>query len=387
MEGSVEKPILPRLEYSPPTHRIGFPFSLFSCIVGSGGGTMERAVVDRRPTESDSYWSNPPLEGFLLKKGLKGINPKYRRRWFILSDGHLHYYKSSNATSASHRGFIDLTGKYELEIIENDQRNFRIRTPDRIWYLTAEAEEEYKFWVQGLTSFKRRQEKGLKMENFFNQRFDSLSSRDYSNIIDEDSTELRELLVEAEREIEAKQLHIDDLYADLQNSLQVIKLRGDQIERLTSQISEKNNQILKLQEQCGDSVSFRPSSPVRPDDDNNNFANIRDQIEESSSSFEDNSINLSNQEKKRSRSEKSVKKEEEEKEDDEKQHKHNSIDNQSNGDVFKFEETEINGVPIFLPLLLKDMKCFAEFLEGDEPPSSAQIAINSWINRIEKELK
>merc|ERR1712000_797283 len=253
------------------------------------------------------------------------------------------------------------------------------RTPDRIWYLTAEAEEEYKFWVQGLTSFKRRQ------ENFFNQRFDSLSSRDYSNIIDEDSTELRELLVEAEREIEAKQLHIDDLYADLQNSLQVIKLRGDQIERLTSQISEKNNQILKLQEQCGDSVSFRPSSPVRHDNDN--FANIRDQIEESSSSFEDNSINLSNQEKKRSRSEKSVKKEEEEKEDDEKQHKHNSIDNQSNGDVFKFEETEINGVPIFLPLLLKDMKCFAEFLEGDEPPSSAQIAINSWINRIEKELK
>merc|ERR1712100_898523 len=117
-------------------------------------------------------------------------------------------------------------------------------------------------------------------------------------------------------------------YADLQNSLQVIKLRGDQIERLTSQISEKNNQILKLQEQCGDSVSFRPSSPVRPDDDNNNFANIRDQIEESSSSFEDNSINLSNQEKKRSRSEKSVKKEEEEKEDDEKQHKHNSINNQ-----------------------------------------------------------
>ena len=315
--------------------KVGFPYSLFACM---SSPILEdtKGIVKGR---SSTYWSHPPLEGFLLKKGAKGINPKYKRRWFILRDSKLYYYKSSDTSTANHRGYIDLTAEYTLETSDGDTINFRIRTHDRTWHLAANAEEEYNFWVQGLSSFKRRQQKGPLKENFFNQRFDSFSSTIHD---DDDPNELKELLLDAESELEAKQHHVDDLYADLQNSLQVIKLRGEQIDLLNSRLQEKEREIQTLKNGGILSVPEVPC-PVTGEGI---------VIDESSDSSGDDTLD------------KPIESKEEE------------------GEVVM---VDLSTDMTFLQLLQREMECFAVYLEDNEPPGSAKIAIEKWIESVKEQ--
>lgn len=197
---------------------------MFACITAQTTMEDNDDVVSER-----SFWSKPLLEGFLLKKG-QGINLGLKKRWFVLSEGRIYYYKTSDVIHGSELGFIDLTGTYNIiHSPTTDPCHFRINTPQRLWYLTAEAEEECRFWVDGLSSYKKRQKRQsrCKVESFAFEEDDSVD-------------DLKSLLNEAEMEIEANKIHIDELYKDLQNSIQIIKLKNDQIDLLTTRLAEKD---------------------------------------------------------------------------------------------------------------------------------------------------
>ena len=209
----------------------------------------------RRPrTESLSVeFSSPPLEGWLLKKGAKGIRG-WKRRWFTLNNDRLMYYKNSSGTPGSEQGFIDLSGDYEIEYEgEGNSRNFRIKTANRIWYLLAEAEEERRFWVEGLNYFKKRQQREKQnLNNPFSQSVNSktgselLGFESSQNYTDEELLELQQLLLDAEKEIDSKQSHINELNSDLQNSIQIIKAKGEQVELLQDKLNSKEKQNKEL---------------------------------------------------------------------------------------------------------------------------------------------
>jgi len=207
----------------------------------------------QRLQQRSSLLINPPLEGFLLKKGAKGITLGWKRRWFVLSDQRLYYYKSSDAARHSELGFIDLRGSYEIEEGNDIERcHFRIRTPDRLWYLAADAEEECRFWLQGLRSFKKRQQR-LSQNNDTIARLRSESEMRLAregDIIspEEEMLELKRLLEEAELEIEDKARHVDELYHDLQNSIQIIRLKNNQVDMLSQRLEAKSSECQRLHE-------------------------------------------------------------------------------------------------------------------------------------------
>ena len=159
-----------------PRERLSYIATLFACFTPPPD-SPERMPFDAEGEDWDaSQLANPPLEGFLLKKGAKGITLGWKRRWFVLSNQRIYYYKTSDAVLGTEQGFIDLCGAYQLEEGE-ELGHFRIRTPQRLWFLAAEAEEECRFWVQGLTSYKKRQHRSVANLNAIDRLRSSASSR------------------------------------------------------------------------------------------------------------------------------------------------------------------------------------------------------------------
>ena len=190
----------------------------------------------------------PVLEGFLLKKGAKGINLGWKRRWFSLKNERLYYFTSADANVGTERGFIDLQGEYTIEHNKDvDHAHFRIKTPLRVWQLLAEDEEECRFWVEGLISFKRRQQRIRKLAFYNSASFRKLEKD--TKYSEEHIVELEKLLEEAEEEVFLKQNTIDEIQNDLQNSIRLLKLKGDQLEKLDEKCKEREKIIMELQEE------------------------------------------------------------------------------------------------------------------------------------------
>ena len=195
-----------------------------------------------------SQLANPPLEGFLLKKGAKGITLGWKRRWFVLSNQRIYYYKTSDAVLGTEQGFIDLCGAYQLEEGE-ELGHFRIRTPQRLWFLAAEAEEECRFWVQGLTSYKKRQHRSVANLNAIDRLRSSASSRTAASddpSLEEQVLDLERQLEEADLVIEEKSRHVDELFTDLQNSIHIIRLKGNQVDLLLERLAQKEAECVRL---------------------------------------------------------------------------------------------------------------------------------------------
>lgn len=191
-------------------------------------------------TTIDQRRSPVLLEGFLWKKGAKGLTLGLKRRWFSLSNNKLYYFKSPEAFPGSELGYIDLRGEFDIEqCTESDNTcYFRIRTPNRIWHLTAEAEDERKFWIDGLTRFKNN---NLKDSGSHQDSLDTFLQSTHRNSSDEFS-EVQSLLLSAEREISTNQARIDELNSDLENSIRIIKLKGEQIDLLNQRLDKKEQE-------------------------------------------------------------------------------------------------------------------------------------------------
>jgi len=99
------------------------------------------------------------VEGYLTKLGAKVKN--WKRRWVVLDNYTLTYYKSEDARGAC--GTInledvkrveDITSQEKREAVEREEKNivgkdniFVLYTPNRVWYFIADNEKAKKEWI------------------------------------------------------------------------------------------------------------------------------------------------------------------------------------------------------------------------------------------------
>lgn len=101
------------------------------------------------------------IEGYLFKKGeifVPGIGSEhYKRRWFILIDRKMYYWRSRSEADANDPTFalgsINLNGALEVrEAMGKSAPEFCIEivTPARVYVLVAENEELYLMWLEAV---------------------------------------------------------------------------------------------------------------------------------------------------------------------------------------------------------------------------------------------
>ncbi|KAG0465225.1 hypothetical protein HPP92_019389 [Vanilla planifolia] len=119
--------------------------------------TFWRAVLGSS-TETESaadgveFWSNPERGGWLTKQG--EYIKTWRRRWFVLKQGKLFWFKDSVVTRSSvPRGVIPvascLTVKGAEDVI-NRQFAFELSTPGETMYFIADSEKEKEEWINSI---------------------------------------------------------------------------------------------------------------------------------------------------------------------------------------------------------------------------------------------
>mmetsp|Transcript_26076 Transcript_26076/g.65527 ORF Transcript_26076/g.65527 Transcript_26076/m.65527 type:complete len:244 (-) Transcript_26076:257-988(-) len=106
---------------------------------------------------------NGPLSGWLQKKGVEGLRPGWKRRWFEQEGNEIKYYVSKEKGSPS-KGTIDLDKVISVHFA-GDQRGggkwpFQLNTPGRVYHLMAESEDLRQYWVNGLQTLLKRNAAG-----------------------------------------------------------------------------------------------------------------------------------------------------------------------------------------------------------------------------------
>lgn len=90
-------------------------------------------------------------EGFMCKMGGSGLTPKnWRRRWFVLKDKKLYYYKTAFDVSAL--GIVDVVG-YTVEQSPETKKKYAfkaLREGARTYCFQAESSEDMMQWMECL---------------------------------------------------------------------------------------------------------------------------------------------------------------------------------------------------------------------------------------------
>ena len=87
--------------------------------------------------------------GFLTKQG--GGFKSWKKRWCVLDEEGVSYYKGKDATEANFCGKIELVSGVEVGEHAEKTKTFEIRTAGRVYLLTAEKEEEVVAWVSAVS--------------------------------------------------------------------------------------------------------------------------------------------------------------------------------------------------------------------------------------------
>ncbi|KAG7554233.1 Pleckstrin homology domain [Arabidopsis suecica] len=119
--------------------------------------SLWRAVIGGQSNNSDDYggvefWSNPERTGWLTKQG--EYIKTWRRRWFVLKQGKLFWFKDSDITRVSRpRGVVPvascLTAKGAEDVL-NKQNAFELSTRDETMYFIADSEKEKEDWINSI---------------------------------------------------------------------------------------------------------------------------------------------------------------------------------------------------------------------------------------------
>ena len=90
----------------------------------------------------------------MTKQG--GNFKSWKKRWCELEKDALLYYRGNCATSSSLCGKIELEGAVVQEHTSTPRKfTFEIQTSARLYFLTAESEEETKEWIQAINDSKK----------------------------------------------------------------------------------------------------------------------------------------------------------------------------------------------------------------------------------------
>ncbi|XP_070577015.1 LOW QUALITY PROTEIN: pleckstrin homology domain-containing family H member 2-like [Ptychodera flava] len=108
----------------------------------------EQKVLKTSQPDSPTKMEVIEKSGYLTKLG--GKVKSWKKRWFVLQNGQLVYYKSKNDTSSKPLGQIPLDSK--CRVVKSDSSHcFELMTTQRIYYLTAESNQAVDEWLQALT--------------------------------------------------------------------------------------------------------------------------------------------------------------------------------------------------------------------------------------------
>ncbi|XP_027089881.1 pleckstrin homology domain-containing protein 1 [Coffea eugenioides] len=120
--------------------------------------SLWRSVTGANPDPSDysgvEFWSNPERSGWLTKQG--EYIKTWRRRWFVLKQGKLLWFKDpfdSSTSSAIPRGVIStadcLTVKGAEDVL-NKPFSFELSTSRDTMYFVADSDKEKEDWINSI---------------------------------------------------------------------------------------------------------------------------------------------------------------------------------------------------------------------------------------------
>eukprot|EP00062_Callorhinchus_milii_P021013 gi/632977282/ref/XP_007905260.1/ PREDICTED: pleckstrin homology domain-containing family H member 1 isoform X1 [Callorhinchus milii] len=122
-----------------------------ACSVDSDYSEPEHKLLRTCSVYSMESLCNEPLEksGYLLKMG--GQVKTWKRRWFVLRNGEIMYYKSPSDVIRKPQGQIELNSCCRIIRAEGAQ-TFQLITEKRTYYLTADSPNILEEWIRVLQS-------------------------------------------------------------------------------------------------------------------------------------------------------------------------------------------------------------------------------------------
>ncbi|XP_078419187.1 pleckstrin homology domain-containing family H member 1 [Cetorhinus maximus] len=122
-----------------------------ACSVDSDYSEPEHKLLRTCSIYSTESGCNEPLEksGYLLKMG--GQVKTWKRRWFVLRNGEILYYKSPSDVIRKPQGQIELNSSCRIIRGEGAQ-TFQLVTEKRTYYLTADSPNILEEWIRVLQS-------------------------------------------------------------------------------------------------------------------------------------------------------------------------------------------------------------------------------------------
>lgn len=118
---------------------------------------LVEAVAAAEPRSSTSGAAPVQLEGYMLKRGSKGVVLSWKRRFFRIEDNRLLYFEKEPIDPLLPLGYISLgTGasiQESFAIPDVDSSlliEISTQNPMRVWYLQAESAPQRAIWLRGL---------------------------------------------------------------------------------------------------------------------------------------------------------------------------------------------------------------------------------------------
>jgi hypothetical protein len=123
--------------------------SLWRAVMGTGAASADAADSAGGGVE---FWRTPERAGWLNKQG--EYIKTWRRRWFVLKQGRLFWFKDSTVTRASvPRGVIPVASCLTVkgaEDVLNRPYAFELSTPQETMYFIADTEKEKEEWINSI---------------------------------------------------------------------------------------------------------------------------------------------------------------------------------------------------------------------------------------------
>ncbi|PSC71238.1 pleckstrin homology domain-containing 1-like [Micractinium conductrix] len=118
----------------------------------SASQLLNKALGRTANSEGVQFWSNPERCGWLLKQG--EFIKTWRRRWFILKDGKIFWFKSDIVGPSSQpRGVIEVDRCLSIKGAEdaiNRPHAFEISTTDQNMYFIADSDKDKEDWINAV---------------------------------------------------------------------------------------------------------------------------------------------------------------------------------------------------------------------------------------------
>ncbi|CAD6235884.1 unnamed protein product [Miscanthus lutarioriparius] len=123
--------------------------SLWRAVMGTGAASTDATDSAGGGVE---FWRVPERVGWLTKQG--EYIKTWRRRWFVLKQGRLFWFKESTVTRASvPRGVIPVASCLTVkgaEDVLNRPYAFELSTPRETMYFIADTEKEKEEWINSI---------------------------------------------------------------------------------------------------------------------------------------------------------------------------------------------------------------------------------------------